>query len=83
MDFSFSDFIGTFGVTIIVITYFLLQLEKIDPRSLSYSLINALGSMMILYSLMSNWNLASVIIEVFWISISLFGVWKYFKRKSL
>ena len=82
MEITFSDVVGTIGVSIIVVAYFLLQVEKIDPQSLIYSLINASGSMLILYSLFENWNLASVVIEVFWIAISLYGVFKYFRRKT-
>ena len=79
MEISFADIIGTIGVALIVLVYLLLQLEKIDPKALSYSLINFIGSIMILYSLIHTWNLASVIIEVFWIAISLFGVYKYYR----
>ena len=74
------DIIGTFGVIIIIITYFLLQIEKISSKNLSFSVLNVIGSTIILYSLMYNWNLASVLIEFFWILISLFGVYKYFKK---
>jgi len=74
------DVIGTIGVFIIVVTYFLLQIEKISSKSLSFSVLNVLGSLLIFYSLMYNWNLASVLIEFFWILISLFGVYKYFKN---
>ncbi|MCH9812601.1 MAG: hypothetical protein K0U47_01515 [Epsilonproteobacteria bacterium] len=82
MEITLADIIGTSGVAIIVLVYFLLQIDKIDPKSLNYSLTNAIGSLIILYSLFHTWNLASVIIEIFWISISLFGVYKYYKRRS-
>ncbi len=73
------DIIGTLGVIIIVMSYFLLQIEKISSKTLSFSVLNVIGSIFILYSLMYNWNLASVLIELFWILISLFGVYKYYK----
>lgn len=74
--------IGSIGVMIVVGAYFMLQVEKIDPKGLSFSLLNALGSIMIFYSLMYNWNLASVLIEFFWIMISLYGVYKYYATRS-
>ena len=74
-----ADAIGTVGVLIIVFTYFLLQIEKMDSKSLQFSLLNVVGSLMIFYSLMYNWNFSSVLIESFWIAISMFGVYKYFK----
>jgi hypothetical protein len=70
------DVIGIIGVFFILVSYVLLQIEKIRAKSLSYSVINLIGAVLILYSLFYNWNLASVIIEFFWIIISLFGIGK-------
>ena len=70
------DVIGIIGVFFILVSYVLLQIEKIRAKSLSYSVINLVGAVLILYSLFYNWNLASVIIEFFWIIISLFGIVK-------
>ena len=75
------DIIGVSGVGIIVVTYFLLQIDRMDSKGFWYSFLNAFGSLMILYSLMYNWNLASFVIEFFWILISLFGLWKWWKFK--
>ncbi len=70
------DVIGLIGVFLILVSYILLQLERIKAKSLSYSVINLVGAILILYSLFYNWNLASVIIETFWIIISIFGIGK-------
>ena len=79
----FIDLIGIIGVVIIVATYFLLQIEKIRSDDLGYSLLNILGSVLILLSILQNWNLASFLIEIFWILISFIGVYKAInKRKS-
>jgi len=77
------DIIGVSGVVIVLITYLMLQLEKIDSKGFWYSFLNAVGSVLILYSLIYNWNLASVVIEFFWIAISLFGLWKWYKSKKI
>ena len=76
------DFIGLTGVSIIVTTYFLLQIHKLSSTDIKFSVLNIIGSLLILYSLLFNWNLPSVIIESFWILISLIGVYKYFKSKT-
>ena len=76
------DAIGITGVVIVLITYFMLQVEKIDSKGFWYSFLNAFGSVMILYSLTYNWNLASFIIEFFWIAISLFGLWKWYRNNK-
>ena len=71
-----ENIIGTVGVFIIIATYFFLQIEKIKSTDLSYSLLNAVGSLLILVSIFKNWNLASFLIEFFWILISLIGIFK-------
>jgi len=76
------DIIGITGVTIVVVAYMLLQMEKMNPKGFWYSFLNAFGSLMILYSLTYNWNLASFLIEFFWILISLYGLWKWWKIKQ-
>lgn len=76
------DFIGILGVFIIILTYFLLQIERISPKSFLYSFSNAFGSLLIIYSLCYNWNLASFLIEFFWILISLYGLWRWFKQQN-
>ena len=76
-----EDIIGVVGVSFVLITYYLLQIEKIDSKGFWYSFLNLFGAVLIMYSLMYNWNLASIIIEIFWIVISAYGVWKYLKRE--
>ncbi|MGE4396571.1 MAG: hypothetical protein AB7D34_03825 [Sulfurimonas sp.] len=76
------DAIGIVGVAIVVATYFLLQSEKIDSKGFLYSFLNAFGSLLIMYSLLYNWNLASFIIEFFWILISLYGLRKWYRNKK-
>jgi hypothetical protein len=76
------DVIGIVGVAIVVVTYFLLQSEKIDSKGFLYSFFNAFGSLLILYSLLYNWNLASFIIEFIWILISLYGLKKWYRSKK-
>ena len=74
--FSTADIIGTAGVVIVLIAYFLLQMDKLTTSDFSFSLLNAGGSLLILYSLLYHWNFASVLIEVVWILISFIGIYK-------
>jgi len=74
------DAIGLTGTFLVVLAYYLLQLERTDPKSLSYNLINLLGATLLLVSLCFQFNLASFVIEVFWIGASLIGLWKYWRR---
>ena len=76
------DAVGMLGTLLVVLAYYLLQLERTDPRSLSYNMINFTGASFLLFSLCFNFNLASFVIEVFWIIASLIGLWKYWRRQA-
>ena len=82
MNFSFYDLLGTIGVVLIVLMYLLLQLNRIKSNSLIYSSLNALGAMLIIISLIFEFNLSAFIIESFWLIISLYGIIKFFIDKN-
>ncbi|BBM84649.1 CBU_0592 family membrane protein [Candidatus Uabimicrobium amorphum] len=82
MYYEWYDFIGNVGVFLILTTYLLLQLDKIDNKTMAYSLLNAVGAGAILLSLAFKFNLSAFIIELFWLLISLIGVIKYFPKKE-
>ncbi len=66
----------------IIGAFFLLQIEKLKSESLSYSLLNGVGALLVLISLIYSFNLAAFILEIFWLAISLIGVWRYFKKRN-
>jgi len=78
----FHDIVGLVGVSIIVISYFLLQTHKLNINDVRFSILNIFGSLLILYSLSHDWNLPSVVIEIFWVLISLIGIYRYIKSKN-
>jgi hypothetical protein len=73
---KFADGIGLIGVIIILVTYFLLNTSRISAHTLQYQILNFIGSWLILFSLLFNWNLAAVLIEVAWILISMMGAYR-------
>lgn len=79
-SFTLPDIIGLIGVAIILVTYGALTLEKIDPKGWRYSAGNGLGAVLILISLYYSFNLASLVIEIAWLAISGFGLWKAWRR---
>lgn len=82
MQILVEDAVGLIGVGLTLIAYFLLQIELIKSEHFSYSFINAVGSVLILYSLIKTWNLSSAVMEVSWLLVSLYGCTKYFIRKK-
>ncbi|OOV86574.1 hypothetical protein BTA35_0211725 [Oceanospirillum linum] len=82
MSYTWFDLIGNIGVFMVVLAFYLLQTERLYSRDIRYSLLNLTGAILLLISLLFNWNLSSVIIEFFWIGISLIGIFKHLTRKS-
>lgn len=76
-----AEFIGYVGVSLLVITYALLQLERIDPKGFWYSFNNMLVAILVTVSLIETPNKPSMVIEFFWFTISIYGLWKYRQRK--
>lgn len=79
---TFVNIIGLIGVILIVTMYIRLQIGSLSPLQFSYSLYNFIGAIAILFSLLFNWNLASVVIECVWMVASIVGMIKALKKKK-
>ncbi len=81
MTITLYDILGIGGVAIILFAYLALQLEKLSVLDWRYSALNGVGALLILISLMFSFNLASFIIEIAWLLISLFGLFRAFQKR--
>ena len=79
---SIHDVIVLVGVALLVTTYAMLQTDRIDPKGFWYSFNNMVVAMLVSVSLYYTWNTASVVIEVFWFLISVYGIVMYYKRHN-
>ena len=77
------DGIGMLGTLLVVLAYYMLQLERADPKGLRYNVMNLAGAALLLFSLCFHFNLASFVIEIFWLGASLIGLWKYWRRQGM
>ena len=80
LDLSIPDVVGMLGMALIVATYFLLQVGRIESQSLAYSVANGLGAAGILFSLYFDFNLSAFAIEAFWLMISIYGIYRAMAR---
>ncbi|MEZ5757915.1 MAG: hypothetical protein R3D86_06815 [Emcibacteraceae bacterium] len=80
---SLFDFIGLIGVLMILVAYALIQLDRLDVKHISYSVMNAAGSGLILISLYIDFNLSAAVIEGAWLLISLYGIIRAFQKRTL
>lgn len=81
MIYSWHDVLGIAGVILILVSYLLLQMGRLDANTPAYSLSNALGSVLILISLSHNFNLSAFVIEGVWLLISLYGFTRFLARR--
>lgn len=81
MNFNFSDLLGIVGVSIVLWYYAMLQTGKCSSNDLMFSMVNFIGSGLIIVSLLFSWNLASFLMEFAWFVISGYGIWKFFKAR--
>ena len=83
MNYGPLDFLGNIGVVVLMVTYLMLQLNKLRSDELAYSLLNAIGASLIVISLLYDFNLSALLMEVFWVLISFVGIYRYFRQKAL
>lgn len=77
---SFELF-GLLGVLTYIGSYVVLQTGYVKDNSLAYILTSMLSAVLILISLSESFNLAAALVQVFWIIISLVGVFRLFYGK--
>ena len=65
---------GLAGFAAYVAAYGLVQLDKLDGNSSAYSVVNIVAAALVLVSLYRDFNLASALIQVTWISLGLIGM---------
>ena len=74
LDYDFYDIVGSVGVLLIVGAYFLLMIRRIASTDLGYSVLNATGAGLIIFSLSYDFNFAAFLMELFWLIISIVGM---------
>ena len=80
MQYAWYDFAGNIGVALMVLGYLLLQAEKIRSSDLTYSLMNGIGALLVVVSLLYRFNLSAFLVEAFWFLISVYGLIKFAGR---
>lgn len=79
---SVPDLLGYAGVGLVVVTYGLSQMGRMDVKLPLYPGLNGVGAVLILISLYFRPNPPSVVIELFWLAISVFGLIRALRKKG-
>ncbi len=73
-----ADAVGLLGVLVYLGSYAVLQLGLINGQSYLYASLNILAASCVLFSLTTAYNTSSMLIQVFWIIISIAGISRLF-----
>lgn len=80
--YAWHDIAGNAGVIMVLMAYLWFQLGKMDPHGLYYSLLNGMGSLLIVVSLLFKFNLSAFLVEAAWVLISCIGIWRWLKGSN-
>ena len=70
------DTIGFAGTFTILLAYFLVQSGKLASDTMTYSVMNLVGAIAIVISLVENFNMPVLVLEGAWCVISLYGIYR-------
>jgi hypothetical protein len=80
--FFWHDWAGLLGVLLMLGAFALLQAHKLHGNGLTYQLMNLIGAIGILLSLVfGNFNLAAFVQELAWFAIAAYGIAKGVRMK--
>lgn len=75
-----SELIGLTAPALFLYAYGMITLGRWSSESLRYQVLNFLGAIAILTSLIDHWNLPVFILELCWGAISVYGICRAFRR---
>ena len=82
IDIEPYDIVGFAGAAVFVAAYFANQQSWLRSEDWRYPFANLVGAVLILVSLVFEWNFPSVVIEVFWAIISVYGMAKSLRERA-
>ena len=83
-DLTLIDIAGIIGAILVVGAYFLNQIGRLPSESLIFPIVNMIGSSLIVWSLIYDFNAGAFVIEACWVLISLVGIIRHLiiRRRS-
>ena len=79
---SVANLVGLIGVAAYLSAYGLLQLGRLKVEDIRYALLNGIGALAILYSLLFDFNLPSFITQSAWLFFTIIGYARARSKRS-
>ena len=77
----YFEMVGVFGFGIYVMNYTLLTFRKLDSADAAYFVLNLAAASCVLVGLLVSFNMASAMIQLFWVVISTSAIVLRLRRK--
>ncbi|MFC5740897.1 CBU_0592 family membrane protein [Dyella tabacisoli] len=75
MTFEWHDWAGYIGVVLVLLAFLLLQARKLHGNGLIYQLMNVLGALGVMISLLAGtFNTPAFVMQVAWLLIGIYGI---------
>ena len=81
--YTWSDLVGNIGVALLLSTFYANVQGTLSSQGFWYNFNNLLAALLLSINLYYKPNISSIIIEVFWISISLYGLIKWYRNEKI
>ncbi len=76
-EMTYIDWLGVLGSLIISAAYLAVSRNWVSGESPAFNLLNLVGAVLVLLSLYFRPNAGAIVIEVMWVLIALFALWRY------
>lgn len=73
---AWPDIVGALGAACVVAMYVKVQLSPDFVKKYAFSAINLFGAALILLSVVADWNMAAFLINIFWVVVSFYGLYR-------
>ena len=82
MELTPIGLIGLLAPILFLVAYAMISLGKWSAEMLRFHILNLLGAVALLVSLIEQWNLPVCILETCWGAISIYGIVKTLKKRA-
>lgn len=82
MDLSVIGWIGLSAPVLFLFAYAMISIGRWHADMLRFQVMNFLGALAILISLVEQWNLPVFILEICWGAISVYGITKVLRKRK-
>jgi len=79
----YFEALGILGFTLYVLSYVLLTMGKVSSDNAPYFVMNLCAASLVLIGLTASFNLASAMIQIFWVAVSIFAIATRLSRRAV